>query len=112
MLPNRQPPIASMPFAVTALRPLSGQTGPALSAGCDRADQDAVADLVSGHTFPQFFDHADRFVSDHESGLYRIFAPQNVQVGPANGGECNPNDRFARPACGRGTSSIRMLFGP
>ena len=71
-------------FAVAALRPLRGQTGAALTARRDRADQNAIANFVSGHAFAEFFDHADRLVSDHQSGLHRIFAAQNVQVGPAD----------------------------
>ena len=82
-------------FAVAALRPLRGQTSAALAAGRDRADQNAIADFVSGQSFAQFFDHADRFVSDHQSRFHRVFAAQNVQVGPADGGERDANDRFA-----------------
>ena len=92
-------------FAMSALRPLCREAGPALSAGRDRADEHAIADLVAGHTFTQFLDHADRLVSDHESRLYRIFAAQNMEVGPANRRERDANDRFAGPARGRGTSS-------
>ena len=73
-------------FAVAALRPLRGQTGAALTAGRDRADQNAITDLVSGQSFAEFFDHADRFVSDHQSGFHRVFAAQDVQVRPADGG--------------------------
>jgi hypothetical protein len=56
-----------------------------LTAGRDRANQNAIANFVTGNTFAQFFDHADRFVSDHESGLYRIFTSKNVEIGAANG---------------------------
>ena len=49
-----EPPAAERfhAFAMTALRPLRRQTGPALPARRDRADQDAIADLVSGDAFP------------------------------------------------------------
>ena len=53
--------------AVSALRPLRGQTGATLTARRDRADQDAIANLVTGHAFTEFFNHTDRFVPDNQA---------------------------------------------
>ena len=73
-------------FAMTALSPLRGQTGAALTARRDRAHQNAIADFVSRQSFAEFFDHADRLVSDHQSGFHWVFAAQDVQIRPADGG--------------------------
>jgi len=59
---------------MSALRPLRGQTGATLTARRDRAHQDPIADFVSGQTFAEFFDDADGFVSDHQSGFHWVFA--------------------------------------
>jgi hypothetical protein len=56
-----------------------------LTARGDRAHQNAVADLVSRQSFPDFFDDADRFVADHESGFHRIFAADDMNIGAADG---------------------------
>lgn len=71
-------------FAMSALRPLCGQTGATLPARCDRADQRAIANLVSGYAFAEFFNDSNRFVSNHETRLHCIFAAQNMKIGSAN----------------------------
>src|SRR5204862_1763772 len=73
-------------FAVAALRPLRRQTSPALTARSDRADQNPVADLVSRQTVSEFFDHADRLMSDHQPRLNRVFAAKNVKISSADRG--------------------------
>ena len=98
-------------FAVAALRPLRRQTGATLPAGRDRADENPIANLVSGYAFAEFFDDAYRLVTDNETWLHCILAAQNMNVGATNGGESDLNDRFARARVGRGTSSILMLLG-
>jgi hypothetical protein len=72
-------------LAMSALRPLCGQTGAALAARRDRADQNPVADIVSRQSFSEFLDHAHRFVSDHESGFHWIFAAHDMNIGAADG---------------------------
>jgi len=72
-------------LAVSALSPLRGQTGAALTARRDRADQNAVADFVSGQSFAELFDHTNGFVSDYESRFNCVFAAQYVQVRAADG---------------------------
>jgi len=73
-------------FPVAALRPLAGQTGATLTARRNCADQNAIANFIASHTFAQFFDYADRFVSDHKSRFYGILTSKNVEIGAANRG--------------------------
>lgn len=61
----------------------------------DRADQNSIADFVSSYALIEFFNYSNRLMSNHESRLHRIFAAKNVQIGPANGRQCDSNDRFA-----------------
>ena len=65
-----------------------------MTAGRNSADQNAIADLISGQSFAEFFDHANRLVSDHQSRFHRVFAAQYVQVRPADGGERNSDYSF------------------
>ena len=59
-------------FAMAALRPLRREAGAALSAGRDRADQDAIAHSVTGQSVAQFLNHANWLVANHETRLHRI----------------------------------------
>jgi hypothetical protein len=79
---------------MSALRPLRRQTSPALSARCDRTHQDSIADLVSGNAFAKLFDNADRFVSDNQSRLDRVFPSQDVEIGAADRRKSDAHDRF------------------
>ena len=71
-------------FAMSALRPLRRQTSAALAARRDRARHDAISFLVTGDPFAQFLDDADRFVSDNQPSLHRVFPAQDVEIRAAN----------------------------
>ena len=83
-------------FAVTALCRMARQACAALAARCDRADQHAFAELVARNALANLFNNADRFVTDHEARLDRIFTSDDVQVSSANRGEGHFNDDFTR----------------
>jgi hypothetical protein len=80
---------------MTTLRQVTGEARPALSTRRDGADQDTVADFVAGDTNPQLLNHADGLMSDHESGLHRILAADDVQVGAADRRRRDLDQRFA-----------------
>jgi hypothetical protein len=66
-----------------------------LTARRDRADENAIANLVSGYTFAQVFDDPDGLVSDNKPRLYRILASKNMDIRAANRGQGNPDDCIA-----------------
>ena len=82
--------------AVTALGRLADEAGVALAARRDRADEDAVADLVADDAGTELVDDADRLVADDEPGLDRVLALQDVDVGAADRRQRDADDRLAR----------------
>src|ERR1051326_7668625 len=68
----------------------------ALTARRNRADKYTVSDVIPGNTFTEFFDHADRFVSNNQARRNRILASHNVQIGPTDRRERHANDCFTR----------------
>src|ERR1051325_7083407 len=81
--------------AATALRVAAGETRMALAAGRDGADQDAVADRVTGHAGAELRDDAGRLVPDDESRPDRILATDDVQVRAADRRRGDLDQRFA-----------------
>jgi hypothetical protein len=63
---------------------VTGQAPAALTARRDRADEYAIADVVSGNSFAELFDHTHWFVSDHETGSNWILASDDMKVGATN----------------------------
>src|SRR6185369_2233809 len=82
-------------LAPAALRRLPRQACTALSARRDRSDEDAVALLVADHARADLLDDADRLVTDDEPWSNRIFAANDVQVGPADGRQGDAKDDLA-----------------
>ena len=82
--------------AMAALAEVAGQAGAALAAGGDRADEDALADLVAGDAGAELVDHADRLVADDQAGPDRVLALEDVDVGSADGRRRDA-DRRPRP---------------
>src|SRR5687767_12398139 len=76
------------------LRLMSAQTCGALSAWGNRANQDTIADVVAGHTRSDFLDHADRLMTDDQAGFDWIFAANDMQIGPADGGQRHADNRL------------------
>jgi hypothetical protein len=73
-------------FAVTALRPLSRQTSPTLSARRDRGRQDSISDLVTGKPSPELFNTPTGSCPDHESWFHlHISSASNMKIGSAEG---------------------------
>jgi hypothetical protein len=88
--------------AVPALGLVTGEAGMALAARGDRANQDAVADLVTGNASAQLGDHTDGFVADDQTGADGILAAQDVEVGAADRGEGDADDGLAGSGMGAG----------
>src|SRR6185437_16910944 len=86
-----------VPVAVAALGLVPAEAGQALAARRNRADKDAVADLVPGDARAQLFDDADRLMADDQPGPNRVFAPDDVQVGAADRRERDADHRLPRP---------------
>ena len=101
-----EPPAADRFPAVcavtTALRGMVVQTGIALSARGDRADDDALADTVAGHAHAEFLDDADGFMTDDETGFDGIFPFQDMDIGTADGGRRDSDQRLAGADFGNG----------
>ena len=66
-----EPPAADrlVAAAVAALARLPGEARAALAARRDRADEDALADLVAGDAGAELVDDADRLMADDEARL-------------------------------------------
>jgi hypothetical protein len=109
-----EPPTAERfhAFAMAALRPLSRQTGAALTAWSDGTGHDAIADLVTSDSFAQFLDYPDRFVSDYQPGFHRIFATHDVEIGPQIVVSVMRITASPTPGRGRRTSSMPILSEP
>jgi hypothetical protein len=82
-------------MTVSALGELAGQAGAALPTGRNCADQNSVADFVTGHAVTELFYYANRFVSDNQTRAHRVFAAQDMEIGPANGRQGHSNNGFA-----------------
>ena len=64
--------------------------------GTDRTSDDPLSFLVALNSAAQFLDHANRFVPHGQTGNDRIFALQDMYVGPADGGGRDPDQRIIR----------------
>ena len=103
-----EPPAADrlVPVAVPALGQVARQTGVALAARRDRPDQHPVAGLVAGDAGAELLDDADRLMPDDQARPDRVLAADDVQVGPADGGQRDP-DGAASP--GPGGAAVDLL---
>ena len=88
--------------AVAALRVLAREAGAALPAGRDGPDQHAVADVVAGDARAEFLDDAHRFMADDEPRLHRILAAHDMEIGAADRGGSDAQDRLAGTRGGLG----------
>jgi hypothetical protein len=79
-----------------ALGGLADEAGVALSAGRDRADEDAVTDLVADHSGPELVDDADGLVADDKSRSDRILALEDVDVRATDGRQRDADDGLTR----------------
>ena len=95
VLPKRQPPSASIASAVAALAEVAGQARAALAARRDRADEDALADLVPGDAGAELLDDADRLMADDEPRADRVLALHDVDVGAADRRRGHADDGLA-----------------
>jgi hypothetical protein len=66
-----------------------------LAARRDCPDQHAVAHGVARDARAELFDDADRLVADHQSRADGVLAAQDVEVGSADRGQRDANDRVA-----------------
>jgi len=95
--------------AVPALRELPGQTRAALAAGRDGSDKHALADLIPGNAWAQFFNNAHRLVTDDEAGFDRVLAAHDVQVRAADGRQRDADHSPAHAYAGsRAPDSTRL----
>jgi hypothetical protein len=69
-----------------------------LTARSNCTHEHAIADVVTGNTFTEFFNHADRFMTDDETGRDRILAPDDVQICSTNRGQRHANDGLTGPS--------------
>jgi hypothetical protein len=74
---------------------LPGQTGAALAARRDRADQDSISDFVSAHARANLINYTNGLVPDDEAGFDRILSSHNVQIRTADRRQCDPNNSIA-----------------
>ena len=81
---------------VSALGEVTGQAGVALAARGDGSDEDALTDLVAGHTGAQLLDDADGLVAERQAWADRVLALDDVDVGPADRRERDPDEGLAR----------------
>ena len=87
-------------LAVTALAEVARQAGATLAARRDRADEDALADLVAGDAGAELFDDADRLVADDQARSDRVLALQDVDVGAADRRRGDADDGLADAGAG------------
>lgn len=80
--------------AVTALREVPGEAGPAPAARGDGADQHTISHLVPRYTRPKFVDDADRFMADHQARPHRILPAHDMEGG---GHRSRSRSRGSRP---------------
>src|SRR5262245_25720925 len=83
---------------MAALRELSRKTRATLAARRNGADQHPLANFVAAYARTQFFNHAHRFVANHETRFNGILPADDVQIGPADGRERDADDCFAKPS--------------
>src|SRR5262245_11633387 len=74
---------------------MSRETCATLATRCNCTNQHTVANVKSGYTCAQLFNHSDWFMSDYETRLYWILTAQNMKVRAANRSQGNANDRVA-----------------
>src|SRR5438046_2402435 len=82
-------------FAMSTLRLMARETRQALATRRDGADQNPIADLISTDPRAELVDDADCFVSDDESRANWILSLDDVEIGSADGGHRNFDDRLA-----------------
>jgi hypothetical protein len=73
---------------------MARQTAVALAARRDRTDEHSIPNRVTRDSCTQLFDDTDGLVPDDASDLDWILAADDVEVGAADRGECDPDDRF------------------
>jgi len=84
---------------------LSGQAvlaGVGGEAGADGAGDHPLAFLVALHVAAQLFDDAHRFVTDGQAGSDRVFTLENVDIGAADGGRGDAQQRIVGTNLGDG----------
>src|SRR5690606_15027235 len=77
----------------------------AVTARGDRTGDDTLALDIAGDGRTELFDDPDRFMADREPLHDRILALENVDVGPADGGGCDPHQGVGWPHVGH-----RLVF--
>src|SRR5262245_23491944 len=80
---------------MTALRKIAGQTGAALAARSDRSHQYGFAYCIARDARSKLFNHSDRFVSNDKPRFDWILTAHDVQVGAADRGQRDSNERLA-----------------
>ena len=67
-----------------------------MPARCDSSDQHSITDFISGHAVADLVNDSHWLVTDDQTGLYRVFAFQDVEIGTADGCKGNADDHFTR----------------
>ena len=80
---------------MSALSELTRQAGAALSTWRNRADQNSVADFITGNAVTELFDYPNRFVANNQTGAHRIFAAHNMEIRAANCRQRDSNNGLA-----------------
>ena len=70
--------------------------------GLEVSHIDGLADTVAGHTHAEFLDDADGFMADGETGFDGIFPFQDMDIGTADGGRRDSDQRLAGADFGNG----------
>jgi len=66
---------------------MSGQAPTALAAWRYRTDENSISDFITSYPDAQLGNYANWFVSNHQSGLNRIFPAHDVQVRSTDSGQ-------------------------
>ena len=85
---------------VAALGQVAGEAGVALAARGDGPDQHPLAGLVPGHAGAELLDDAHRLMAEDQARADRVLALDDVDVGPADRRQRDPDQRLARTGPG------------